>query len=113
MDAFSWQAASFFVACLVGFGGIVKWVLSAFATRDERMSTMHAASQIAVDRVKQDLNDFKVVVAQTYASNKAVEAAEANMTQAVTGVYERLDTMNSRLDEMLLAFASGRKAPAR
>lgn len=49
--------------------------------------------------------DFKVSVAQTYATSRALEATEASlvrgMEKAMEGVYSRLDNITSRLDSLI------------
>lgn len=69
-----------------------------------------AASQVAVMAAKHDLlsstlSDFKVHVAQTYATTKALHETEQSLAEglerSVQGIYLRLDQMTSRLDSLI------------
>lgn len=49
--------------------------------------------------------DFKVEVAQTYATSRALDATEASLVRglekAMEGVYSRLDNITQRLDSLI------------
>lgn len=55
------------------------------------------------ENAAKELADFKVNAAQTYATIFSVSEVEKGLADAVTGVYGRLDAMNSRLDRVLEA----------
>jgi hypothetical protein len=58
-----------------------------------------------LDLLASNVNDYKVVVAQTYATSKALSEAEQSLARslesATQGIYQRLDTMNTRLDNVI------------
>jgi hypothetical protein len=49
------------------------------------------------------LSDFKIEVAQKYATGNALESAERNMTEAMTGVRDEVRGLNQRLDRIIEA----------
>jgi uncharacterized protein YoxC len=58
-----------------------------------------------IDMLASNINEYKVVVAQTYATAKALSEAEQSLGRslesATQGIYQRLDTMNTRLDNVI------------
>jgi hypothetical protein len=57
------------------------------------------------DLLAANLNDYKVIVAQTYATTKALSEAEQSLGRSLEtstqGIYARLDTMTTRLDSLI------------
>lgn len=57
------------------------------------------------DLIMATLNEFKIEVARTYATTRALAEAEAGLVNtvrdAVQGIYSRLDNMTSRLDSLV------------
>lgn len=58
-----------------------------------------------LDLLSVNINDYKVTVAQTYATTRALSEAEQSLGRslenATQGVYSRLDAMNQRLDSVI------------
>jgi hypothetical protein len=53
--------------------------------------------------VTASLTDFKVEVANKYATGNALESAEKNMTDAMNGVRDEVRGLNQRLDRIIEA----------
>lgn len=74
----------------------------------------HAAAVLAaakLELVSSGLSEHKIMVAQTYATNKALNDTEAQLAQgiqtAIQGVYQRLDKMTDRLDTLITTAKKG------
>lgn len=101
MEAITWTQIGAVLTVLGFLFGIVKWVLAEFRRRDERAAAIHAAATMRVETVERALNDFRVEAARTFALNEALADTERNVSDAMKGVYERLDAMTRRLDNLL------------
>lgn len=56
-----------------------------------------------VEIIAASLTDFKVEVAQKYATGASLEAAERQMTEAMNGVRDEVRGLNQRLDRIIEA----------
>jgi hypothetical protein len=97
MDFLTWGA-------LVAAGGSIVAVIKFwvdFGKAAEKAET--AATQATL--LAASVSQFKVEVAQTYATTRALEAAEAGLarqlTESIQGIYSRLDNVTVRLDNLI------------
>jgi hypothetical protein len=106
-NAITWGALIAAAAACVGW--IKFWMdrgkAEAAATSASAMAT---AAHGKAEMVSSALNDFKVQVAQQYATTNALEAAEKHMTHAINGVRDEIRGMNGRLDQFLQAMIEER-----
>ena len=110
--AITWAQIGTILAGLAFAFGVVKWVLGEFASRDAKAAAIHAAASLKIETLERALNDFRVEVAQTFASNAALADTERSMAEAVKGVYGRLDAMTGRLDDLLTELIKERRGGA-
>jgi hypothetical protein len=116
MNEFPWQAvtavggsAGMLVGAVVG---VIKWVLAALEKRDhaaaaahrerdEKIAALNGLLTVEVARVTRELADYKVEVAQRYATTEAVREVANEVRDALKGVTEELRGINRRIDDVV------------
>lgn len=97
-------------ALILAGTSVVAWIKFWIDVGKQAQKTDDAERSIAVVIAKNDLmiaslNEFKIEVARTYATNRALNEAETGLINAirdaVQGIYSRLDNMTSRLDSLV------------
>jgi len=77
------------------------WRLEAkFAAEQTARLTMVAAEQNARHDIERELNTFKIYVSQNHVSTTALREAEERMIVTFQRLYDRIETLVSRLDRM-------------
>jgi glutaredoxin 2 len=80
---------------------------AAKAAEDKAAAAVTASFQANAryEAISREINEFKVEVAQTYATSKALGEAEASLAGAMNrtaqGIYTRLDQVTQRLDQLI------------
>lgn len=92
-------------------GSLVAWIklwmdFGAMQAKTQAAADAAVLSTAKSDLARSEIAQFKVDVAQTYASQKSLEATEASIERsvekAVSGIYGRLDGMSARLDNLIM-----------
>jgi hypothetical protein len=93
------------IASVTACIGLAKFWLDrgAAEARAEAAAMTAAASVGRVEILAASLNDFRIQVAQTYATNRALQDAEGQMAQAMNDIRDEMRGMNARLDQFLQA----------
>ncbi len=103
-DALTWTAL---IAAAGSIVAVVRfWLdMGKAAEKAEQAATAAALVAAKLDLTSAALADFRVVVAQTYATNRALSETEQalalGLNEAVKGIYSRLDTMTARLNSLI------------
>jgi hypothetical protein len=101
-DPITWAALVAATGACIGLAKF--WIDRGKAEATAAAAQISASVAVAkTDLLLSQLNDFRVEVAQEYATTKALEASESAMTAAVNGIREEMRGMNSRLDQFLQA----------
>lgn len=79
---------------------IVAWVKFWMDQGKTQSDAVVAAAK--VEFLQQQFNEYRVKVAETYATTREVSEAEGKLSQAISrveeGIYKRLDAITQRLD---------------
>lgn len=89
-ETVTWPQIAIILTMLGGFGGIVKWVLTAFSRRDDNIAA-----------VAKDLADYKLVAEREFASAPDLSAAERRFADSVDGLRQDFRDMTQRLNQVL------------
>lgn len=101
MEAITW-------ASLVAAAGSVVALVKFWMDLGRLMEKADAAEHLAqVNAAKCELQssnlaDFKVMVAQNYATTRALADTENTLLQAVRGIDGRLDNLTNRIDDLII-----------
>lgn len=107
MNIITWEMIAAFITVVTFILGIW-WRVEAKIKGGEEAATLRAlAAQAKADTATEDLQKYKLHVAETYATREGVEREFQNISKSITDFGERmesrLDGMNERLDRVIEA----------
>ncbi len=104
MEALTWGAV---IAAAGSIIAVFKFWIDQGKAQQRADDAIEAArlNNASSSLMMQQLNDFRVAAAQTYATRSALAEAEQQLARsiesAVQGVFTRLDTLNTRIDTLI------------
>jgi hypothetical protein len=100
MEPLTWAAI---IAAAGSVTAVVKfWLdMGRLAEKAERAADTATLLAAKVEHGTYQLSDFKVAVAQTYATHKSLAETEAALERGIEGIHNRLDKVTDRLDSLI------------
>ncbi len=95
------------IAGLVNAGAFLKFWIDIGKNQQVISDAAHdiSVTMARLELINSQMSDFRVHVAQNYATNKSLSETETllatSIRDAMQGVYTRLDAMTSRLDRLI------------